>query len=264
MPSLQELILLYRTVFITLALLLTTTGAWARVVRITRDEVRCVTVTRDDGTSQTRCSVRRIADAPRTAVIPPALAPLPLPPLEPPCLDEQEIPPPLGAEQIPGPGGKEIPPPLRGEGDHKDPSPFPRRVPPEAPADTSPVIEGDEVLALLNVERQRRGLGRLTLDPLASAVARAHSRDMCHRRYFGHVSPDGKRPWDRLRAAGVRFRRSAENVAVGYRSPEEVHRGWLESPGHRRNRLNPAYTRAGVGSYSCDGTVYWTEVFMGD
>lgn len=255
---------MYRTFLLTLALSLTTTGAWARVVRITRDEVRCVTVTRDDGTSQTRCSVRRIADAPGPA-LPPALAPLPLPLLEaPPSLDEQAIPPPLSGKEIPGPSGREIPPPLRGDGDHRDAAPFPRRTPPDAPADTSPVLEGDEVLALLNVERRRRGLGRLTLDPLASAVARAHSRDMCHRRYFSHTSPDGKHPWDRLRAAGVRFRRSGENIAVGHRSPEEVHRGWLDSPGHRRNRLNPAYTRAGVGSYSCDGTVYWTEVFMGD
>jgi len=244
-----------RLLMTTLALLLTTTGASAKVIRITRDEVRCVTVTRDDGTSQTHCSVRRIASD--GAQIPKAFSP-PLPP-------RFEPPPPLDSGDIPGPlQGKEIPPPLRGEGDHKDPAPFPRAMPEPSDDGASPVLEGDEVLGLLNVERARRGLSRLTLDPLASAVARAHSRDMCRRRYFSHVSPENRQPWDRLRAAGVRFKRAAENIAVGYRAPEEVPRGWLDSPGHRKNRLNPIYDRAGVGSYSCDGTLYWTEVFMAD
>ena len=95
-----------------------------------------------------------------------------------------------------------------------------------------------------------------------SPHARAHSQDMCRRRYFSHISPEGRQPWDRLRSAGARFQAAAENIAMGYRTPEEVHRGWLDSPGHRANRLNPAYRRAGVGLHRCGDMIYWTELFM--
>jgi uncharacterized protein YkwD len=86
---------------------------------------------------------------------------------------------------------------------------------------------------------------------------------MCRQRYFDHAAPDGSRPWDRLRRGGVRFRSAAENIAVGYTDPAEVHDGWMHSPGHRRNRLRSRYKRAGVGLYLCNGrTAYWTEVFL--
>lgn len=141
---------------------------------------------------------------------------------------------------------------------------LPAPSPPAAPADAtvSSTTEA-HVLALLNQERRRRGLQVLRLDRAASAVARAHSRDMCERRYFDHAAPDGSKPWDRLRNGGLRFKGAAENIAVGYTDPVEVHDGWMQSPGHRNNRLGAHYGRAGVGLYFCNGrTAYWTELFL--
>jgi len=143
---------------------------------------------------------------------------------------------------------REMPPPLQGDGDH---TPKVRDRDPEA-----------RVLTLLNAERRRRNLSPLALDAAATRAAQAHSRDMCQRRFFSHISPEGTQPWDRLRAAGASFKAAAENIAVGYRTPEEVHRGWLDSPGHRANRLNPVYRRAGVGLHVCGDAVYWTELFL--
>ena len=65
-----------------------------------------------------------------------------------------------------------------------------------------------------------------------------------------------------LRAAGAKFTAAGENIAKGYRSAEAVHRGWLDSPGHRKNRLNPSYTRVGIGRVECNGTPLWTELLM--
>jgi uncharacterized protein YkwD len=118
------------------------------------------------------------------------------------------------------------------------------------------------VLSLLNGKRKQLGLRKLRLDKAATKVARAHSRDMCLRRYFSHTNPDGKQPWHRLRAGGVKFRAAAENIASGQRTAREVHLDWMQSPGHRRNRLNRRYRRAGVGLYMCGSMPYWTEVFM--
>ena len=47
-----------------------------------------------------------------------------------------------------------------------------------------------EFLALVNAERRARGVGPLVYDPVAVEVARAHSREMSARNYFGHESPD--------------------------------------------------------------------------
>ena len=118
------------------------------------------------------------------------------------------------------------------------------------------------MLSLLNATRKQLGLRKLRLDKAATKVARAHSRDMCIRRFFSHTNPDGKQPWHRLRAGGVKFRAAAENIALGQRTAREVHLDWQQSPGHRRNRLNRSYRRAGVGLYMCGTTAYWTEVFM--
>jgi uncharacterized protein YkwD len=154
--------------------------------------------------------------------------------------------------------------------DHALPAPLPPASRPDAarPADlraTVLTVQESQVFTLLNTERKRRGLAPLRVDPRAVEVARAHSRDMCQRRFFSHDSPDGKRPWDRLRAGGVRFTAAAENIAVGYSSGYAAHQGWLASPGHRVNRLSQSYTRMGVGLHVCPGQVsmpYWTEVFV--
>ena len=118
------------------------------------------------------------------------------------------------------------------------------------------------VVFQLNQARRAEGMPALRSSPLAAAVAEAHSRKMCQERFFSHQSSDGSQPWDRLRAAGGKFKMAAENIASGYTTAEEVHQGWMNSPGHRKNRLNPDYTHVGVGLHVCeDGRAFWTELF---
>jgi uncharacterized protein YkwD len=147
------------------------------------------------------------------------------------------------------------------------PKPVPEAKPePEAKPAPQPVVPRavtpeSKVTMLLNAKRLELGLKPVTLEPLASQVALAHSKDMCARRFFDHQNPNGQQPWDRMREAGMRFVGAAENIAVGYSTAEAVHIGWLTSPDHRKNRLNPSYTRIGVGAYKCGPVLYWTEVF---
>lgn len=115
---------------------------------------------------------------------------------------------------------------------------------------------------LLNKERAGNGLSQLKCDPLGLKAAQAHSQDMCNRGYFDHYTPEGLGPWDRLAAAGAQFGASGENIAMGYSTPQEVHTGWMNSSGHRENILTPSWKRAAIGLATCNGTPYWTEVFM--
>ncbi|MFD6288441.1 CAP domain-containing protein [Streptomyces sp. NPDC060205] len=119
-----------------------------------------------------------------------------------------------------------------------------------------------EVLALTNAERAAAGLPPLAEDPLLTRAAQAHSADMVARAFYSHTAPDGSEPWDRAAAAGSPRRTIGENIACGQRSPAEVVRGWMDSPGHRANILKPAFTHLGVG-FAGGGSAgtYWTQLF---
>ncbi|RDI95754.1 CAP domain-containing protein [Meiothermus sp. QL-1] len=109
-----------------------------------------------------------------------------------------------------------------------------------------------EVLRRTNEARQAQGLGPLVWDALAHRAALHHAQDMLKRNYFAHRSPEGQGPAERLQRAGVLEVAVGENLAqfAGYPEAEVPRRaleGWLESPGHRANLLNPRFTHLGVG-----------------
>jgi uncharacterized protein YkwD/stress response protein SCP2 len=119
-----------------------------------------------------------------------------------------------------------------------------------------------EVVALTNAERAAQGLAPLAVDAPLTTAAQAHSDDMVARAFYSHTSPDGSRPWDRAATAGSSRRTIGENIACGQRSPAEVVRGWMNSPGHRANILKPDFTHIGIG-LAGGGTAgtYWTQLF---
>jgi hypothetical protein len=56
-----------------------------------------------------------------------------------------------------------------------------------------------------------------------------------------------------------------ENIAVGYETLDSVMEGWINSPGHRENLLDPRYVDFGeghiVGTYRGSSAIYWTQNF---
>lgn len=119
-----------------------------------------------------------------------------------------------------------------------------------------------QLIALVNEERIAVGLGPLVLDPRLVPVARQHSEEMFRLRYFGHVSPVTGTPFDRIRAAGIQYSRSGENLAYA-QSVAVAHRGLMQSEGHRDNILRPEFTRIGVGVISAGayGRMF-TQLFL--
>lgn len=102
------------------------------------------------------------------------------------------------------------------------------------------------MLDLVNQERQAAGLKPLVPDPELTEVARRHSADMFARGYFAHDTPEGISPFDRMRAANVRFTIAGENLALAPTIPV-AHTGLMNSPGHRANILRPEFGRVGIG-----------------
>ena len=103
-----------------------------------------------------------------------------------------------------------------------------------------------ELLRLVNAERAQAGLDPVTLDPELAAIGREHSEEMFRLGYFAHTSPVEGDPGARLEAADVLYLVSGENLAFAP-TVEIAHAGLMNSPGHRANILNPAFTRLGVG-----------------
>lgn len=108
-----------------------------------------------------------------------------------------------------------------------------------------PDLEG-QMLELVNRERKAAGLAPLAADPELTEVARRHSTDMFRRGYFAHVTPENASPFDRIRAANIRFFTAGENLALAP-SMQIAHSGLMKSPGHRANILRPEFGRVGIG-----------------
>lgn len=135
-------------------------------------------------------------------------------------------------------------------------------LPPEPPPASLGSAPLDEVVRLTNIERGKHGLHALRAQPQLAQAAQLHSQDMATREFFDHKNPDGEQAWDRAVRCGYRYRKVAENIAAGQRSPAEVVEGWMNSPGHRKNILDGELFEIGVGlaSGGSYGT-YWTQVF---
>lgn len=144
---------------------------------------------------------------------------------------------------------------------------------------------------LANHERVKKGLAPLIWNPALNQIARQHSRDMARRHYFSHYSPEGHDLAYRFSQqgfvcqirAGSEVYMGSENIyetihykAIDYVNdvPTKYHwksletiaqtivKGWMSSPVHRKNLLEPAWQSQGIGvAISNDDRVYATEDF---
>jgi uncharacterized protein YkwD len=116
---------------------------------------------------------------------------------------------------------------------------------------------------LVNAERQKAGLAPLVVEPHLSQAAQRYVELMASSGCFAHTCGPLPELPQRVEAAGyTSWLRLGENIAGGQKTPEEVVAGWMGSPGHRENILNPDYTQIGVGqARGGPYGVYWGQVF---
>ncbi len=120
-----------------------------------------------------------------------------------------------------------------------------------------------EVVNLVNEERRKNNLQPLEINWEVSRVAQYKTRDMAYNNYFSHNSPTYGSPFDMLKSFKIPYNYAGENIAKGQKSPSDVVKAWMNSPGHRANILNPKFTEIGIGYLVKDGTSYWTQMFIG-
>ena len=124
-----------------------------------------------------------------------------------------------------------------------------------------------EVLKLTNQERSKQGLGPLAICPTLDSAAQMHAEAMKEEGFFEHENPfTGEDPSSRGEQAGY-GPYVGENIAMGYQTPREVVRGWMDSPGHRENilssylHLGVGISNGGSGKYGPGGWFYWVQNF---
>jgi uncharacterized protein YkwD len=145
---------------------------------------------------------------------------------------------------------------------------FAREAPPVSSQPAARVQQ--QVLDLVNEARARgRSCGAERFGPAAPLVvseklyraARGHARDMARHNYFEHQGRDGRSPKDRVEGEGYRLRLTGENIAFGPESAAEVVKGWLGSPGHCANIMDPRFREMGVAVSvgRKRGHFYWVQ-----
>ena len=120
----------------------------------------------------------------------------------------------------------------------------------------------NEVVRLVNEERQKAGLSPLEADPKLAHAAQKRSDELIET--FGHERPDGQ-PWSTiLEEENISYSSAGENVAAGFSTPEKVVKAWMNSEGHKKAILSTDYKKIGVGySYTDNADLkhYWDQLF---
>ena len=103
----------------------------------------------------------------------------------------------------------------------------------------------------------------LTLSTTLANVAFGHAADMAEHDYFEHQDLTGRSPAQRVRAVGYEEKLVGENIAYGPKSIDEVVQGWLDSPDHCENIMDPRFAEMGIayapGELSRRG-LYWVQL----
>ena len=124
-----------------------------------------------------------------------------------------------------------------------------------------------QVFDLINERRVQSGLFLLEWSDDIAKMARQHSENMAHHKFFSHTDLKGLMVNDRDDAYGIKkWQAIGENIAYnrGYENPAvfAVER-WMQSPSHRENLLSSRWKESGIGiAVTADGTYYFTEVFL--
>jgi uncharacterized protein YkwD len=103
----------------------------------------------------------------------------------------------------------------------------------------------------------------VTHSALLTRAALEHALDMAENGYFEHRDLRGRTPADRVRSTGYQEQVVGENIAYGPSSAREVVQGWLGSPEHCENLMDPRFTEMGIalapGRANPHG-LYWVQV----
>jgi hypothetical protein len=127
------------------------------------------------------------------------------------------------------------------------------------------LIEASALVDETNQQRTAETEAALQVSPLLQQAAQDKANDEAANSYFAHTSPSGVTPWDWFEKVGYSFSYAGENLAVNFSNSQDVTNAWMNSPEHRANILDGAFTQIGIataqGTYNGQPTIFVVEEF---
>ncbi|CEQ27206.1 CAP domain-containing protein [Paraclostridium sordellii] len=118
-----------------------------------------------------------------------------------------------------------------------------------------------QTIDLINSERDKNDLDRLTFSEKAKISSEKHSEDMKENNYFDHLNKENETPFDRMKKEDIIYSIAGENIAAGQINSVYAHEALMNSLGHRKNILGD-YENVGVGvSFGGYYKIYYTQNF---
>jgi len=112
-----------------------------------------------------------------------------------------------------------------------------------------------ELFELTNQARAAQGVAPLEWDPALASAALNHCMRMAAEGPISHQYDGEPDLSQRAGRAGAHFSLIEENVAAGSYT-DQIQQGWMHSPGHRANLLNPQVDRIGIAVVAANGVLY--------
>lgn len=115
------------------------------------------------------------------------------------------------------------------------------------------------LLGFANQSRAQYGLPPLRWDASLAVAARMHLQRMVAEGSVEHQYSGEGDLATRATQAGVRFSSAGENLGARALTPAQIHQGWMNSPHHRDNLLDPGFNTAGIAVVEIHGLLYAVE-----
>lgn len=112
------------------------------------------------------------------------------------------------------------------------------------------LVASSVLIDFTNDTRQELDLPFLVRNELLQNSSLQKAKDMANLAYFAHESPDGSAPWKFFKMAHYGYSYAGENLALNFPTSKRVHEGWLNSPKHRDNIVDPKFQEIGISVLS--------------
>ncbi len=132
-------------------------------------------------------------------------------------------------------------------------------------------IDLQELLNMTNQQRakygkktttKRKGAEPLVWNQTLADAAKVQANYLIKKNKLSHTGANGSNVGMRVKKLGYKWIAVSENLAIGQITLKEVIQDWMQSPGHRRNILEPAFTEFGAAVVvSSKGQLIWVQVF---
>lgn len=127
-------------------------------------------------------------------------------------------------------------------------------------AQKKPSTSEQDLMDAVNRERKAGELSTLKWDEGLARAARKHAELMAEQKLLLHQLPDESELSVRAHDAGARFSHITENIGMA-EFASAFHEGWMHSPGHRANILDPKIDSIGIAVVEGEESLFAVEDF---